>query len=143
MENAPATSELIDLLRNADEKTVRQRLDEIQGEEAALRTLLRLLTGTGPCSATHSPGGAAEMSNTLSVRDLCERYAVTEHTVLGWIRTGELRAINVGRRLGAKKPRWRVTEEALTAWEQRRTPTPPLPRAKRRKRPAEVIEFYK
>ena len=43
MENAPATSELIDLLRNADEKTVRQRLDEIQGEEAALRTLLRSL----------------------------------------------------------------------------------------------------
>ena len=54
------------------------------------------------------------MSNTLSVRDLCERYAVTEHTVLGWIRTGELRAVNVGRRLARRnhagashRSRWR------------------------------------
>ena len=52
------------------------------------------------------------MSSTLSVRDLCERYGVGEHTVLGWINRGELRAINVGRRLDAKKPRWRITQEA-------------------------------
>lgn len=83
------------------------------------------------------------MSSTLSVRDLCERYGVTVHTVLGWIRSGELRAVNVGRRLGAKKPRWRITVEALEAFEQARTATPPPPRARRRKRPAEVIEFYK
>ena len=80
---------------------------------------------------------------TLSVKDLCERYGVGEHTVLGWIRSGELRAINVGRRLDTKKPRWRVTQEALAAFEQMRTPTPPPPRAPRRKRPAGIIEFYK
>lgn len=83
------------------------------------------------------------MSSTLSVRDLCDRYGVGEHTVLGWIRSGELRAINVGRKQGAKKPRWRITEEALQAWELLRTPPPPLPRAPRRKRPEGVIEFYK
>jgi excisionase family DNA binding protein len=80
---------------------------------------------------------------TLSVRDLCERYGVSEHTVLGWIRSGELRAINVGRRLGAKKPRWRITPEALEAFEILRTQTSPPPRARRRNRPADVIEFYK
>jgi excisionase family DNA binding protein len=80
---------------------------------------------------------------TLSVRDVCERYSVSEHTVLGWIRSGELRAINVGRRLGAKKPRWRITAEALEAFEILRTPTSPPPRPKRRKRPADVIEFYR
>ena len=37
----PPTNDLIELLRNADEKTIRQRLDEIQSEEAALKTLLR------------------------------------------------------------------------------------------------------
>ena len=53
----------------------------------------------------------------LTVRDLCDRYGVTEHTVLGWIRSGELRAINVGRSLGTKKPRWRITPEALQAFD--------------------------
>jgi excisionase family DNA binding protein len=83
------------------------------------------------------------MSSTLSVRDLTERYGVSEHTVLGWIASGELRAINVGRRLATKKPRWRITQEALEAFEALRTPTPPPPRTRRRKRPADVIEFYK
>jgi hypothetical protein len=83
------------------------------------------------------------MSSTLCVRDLCERYDIGEHTVLGWIRSGELRAINVGRRPGAKKPRWRITQEALEAFELARTPTPVAPRARRRGRPAEVIQFYK
>ena len=61
------------------------------------------------------------MSSTLSVRDVCERLGVNEHTVLGWIRSGELRAVNVGRRPGGKKPRWRITQEALEAFEQLRT----------------------
>jgi excisionase family DNA binding protein len=82
------------------------------------------------------------MNSTFSVRDLCDRYGVSEHTVLGWIHSGELRAVNVGRRPGAKKPRWRIPNEALAAFEQLRTPTPPAPRTRLRKRPAEVIEFY-
>jgi excisionase family DNA binding protein len=83
------------------------------------------------------------MSSTLSVHDLTERYGVSEHTVLGWIRSGELRAVNVGRRPGGKKPRWRITQEALEAFERARTPAPPLPRARRKRQPPEVIEFYK
>lgn len=79
----------------------------------------------------------------LTVRDVCDRYGVTEHTVLGWIRSGELKAINVGRRVGARKPRWRITAEALAAFEQLRTVTPP-PRRTQRPRPGPgVIEFYK
>jgi excisionase family DNA binding protein len=83
------------------------------------------------------------MSSTFSVKDLTERYGVGEHTVLGWIRSGELRAVNVGRHQGAKKPRWRITQEALETFEMARTPTPPPPRARRRKRPLGIIEFYK
>lgn len=79
----------------------------------------------------------------LTVRDLTERYGVGEHTVLGWIRSGELRAINCGRRQGTKKPRWRITAEALSAFELIRTPSPPPPRTRRRKQQANVIEFYK
>jgi excisionase family DNA binding protein len=81
---------------------------------------------------------------TYSVRDLCERYGVGEHTVLAWIRSGELRAVNVGRSAATKKPRWRITQEALTKWEALRAPTPPLPRTRRKKRAdTGVIEFYR
>jgi hypothetical protein len=81
-------------------------------------------------------------STTQSVSDVAERYCVCDHTVLGWIKRGELRAINVGRHLNARKPRWRITEQALQEFERLRTPTPPMPRLSRRKRPAEVVEFY-
>ena len=78
----------------------------------------------------------------LTVRELCDRYGVGEHTVLGWIKSGELRAINCGRRPGSKKPRWRITAEALEAFELLRTHSPPPPRTRRRKQQADVIAFY-
>jgi hypothetical protein len=46
------------------------------------------------------PSGSERMA-TYGVKDLCERFAVGEHTVLGWIRRGELRAINVSRKPGS------------------------------------------
>jgi excisionase family DNA binding protein len=76
---------------------------------------------------------------THSVKDLCKRFGVSAHTVLVWIRAGELRALNVGRSRDSSKPRWRVTQEALEAL--RTTSLVPL-RAKRRKRPMNVIEYY-
>jgi excisionase family DNA binding protein len=79
---------------------------------------------------------------TLTVKDICERFCVSEHTVLAWINRGELRAVNVGRRPGAKRPRWRITPEALAAFELARTPSPPPPRGRRRQRPGEVVQFY-
>jgi hypothetical protein len=76
------------------------------------------------------------------VRDLCERYGVRPHTVLSWIKTGELKALNVSRRPGAKRPSWRVPPESLAAFEARRTPTPAIPRTRRRPANQGVIEFY-
>jgi fermentation-respiration switch protein FrsA (DUF1100 family) len=77
-----------------------------------------------------------------TIADLVNRYGVTEHTVLGWIRSGELKALNVGRTPGAKKPRWRITDQALTEFEALRTPSPTFPRAKMRKPPSDVVAFY-
>ncbi len=79
---------------------------------------------------------------TYSVKDVAERYHVGEHTVLTWIAGGELQAVNCGRKVGSKKPRWRITADALTAFELLRTPTPPAPRARRKKQDTSVIEFY-
>jgi excisionase family DNA binding protein len=81
-------------------------------------------------------------SRALTVRDICDRYGVNEHTVLTWIRNGELRAVNVGRKLGSQKPRWRITTEALQAFEAMRTPQPLPPRTRRRKQSDFTPNFY-
>ena len=77
-----------------------------------------------------------------SITDLTERYRVTEHTVLAWIKSGELKAINVGRSPKAKKPRWRISKGALEAFEELRSPIAPQPHTRRRsKKKNDVIMF--
>lgn len=41
MESKPDTPDIVALLRNADEQSIRQRLDELDAEAAGLKTLLR------------------------------------------------------------------------------------------------------
>ena len=80
---------------------------------------------------------------TFSIKDIQERYAVGEHTVLRWIHQGELKAYSVSRSPGGK-PKWRINAEALEAFELSRTPTPPLTVTRRRStQAAGVVEFYK
>jgi excisionase family DNA binding protein len=79
---------------------------------------------------------------TYTIRDICNRFGVHEQTVLAWIHSGELKAVNVGRAPGKKKPRWRITQEALDAFEALRAATPPAPKTRRRKKPTDVVEFY-
>lgn len=79
---------------------------------------------------------------TYSVKQVAQRYHVGEHTVLGWIEAEELAAVNVARSR-ATRPRWRITAEALQAFELLRSATPKAPTsAKRRKRTEGVIQFY-
>lgn len=81
---------------------------------------------------------------TFTIRDLCNRFLVHEQTILAWIHSGELKAINVGRAIDKKKPRWRITEEALAAFELLRTPTQPAPRTRRRrKKSSDTRQFIK
>jgi hypothetical protein len=77
----------------------------------------------------------------LTVAEVATRYGVSEYTVLAWIRSGALLAMNVARTPGAKKPRWRITQVALVEFEAARTQTPAVPRT-RRKRAGDAIKFY-
>jgi len=85
--------------------------------------------------------GGAMSDRALTVRELVQRYGVGEHTVLGWIHCGDLRAIDVSRNRGGK-PRWRITADALASFEIARTAVPPPPRTRRKKQTAGIIEFY-
>lgn len=78
----------------------------------------------------------------FTIEQVAQRYGVTQHTVLGWVRAGEMRAVNVGRRPGGRRPRWRITQAALDEFEAGRTAAAPPPRAVRRKNAGDVIAFY-
>lgn len=80
---------------------------------------------------------------TYTIRDICNRFGVHEQTVLAWVHSGELKAVNVGRAPGKKKPRWRITQEALDAFEASRAATPqPQPTRRRRKQQDDVVRTY-
>jgi excisionase family DNA binding protein len=78
---------------------------------------------------------------TYSIKDITDRFGVGEHTVYEWIRRGELRAINVAKRQGTK-PKWRITDEALRAFETSRMPSPPPERQQRKRRDDDSISYY-
>jgi excisionase family DNA binding protein len=77
-----------------------------------------------------------------TVADVAKRYRVSPDKVRAWIRKGELKAVNVAASL-LGKPQLRVTAEALTEFERRRSAAVPTPEApKRRRRRAAVIDYY-
>lgn len=56
---------------------------------------------------------------TYSTTQISKELGVKLHTVLAWIHTGELAAINVAKSLYTR-PRYRVSEEAFQAFLKRR-----------------------
>jgi transposase len=81
---------------------------------------------------------------TLSVKQLREHFGVGEGTILAWIRSGQLRAMDVARHQGGGRPKWRATESAVAAFEELRQISPtPDPVRRGRKSNDGVVEFYK
>jgi hypothetical protein len=76
----------------------------------------------------------------FTVREVAGRYRVGEGKVRGWIKRGELSAINTASPL-CGRPQLRVTPEALAEFERRRSAAPP-PRPQRRRRRPPAIDYY-
>ncbi len=78
----------------------------------------------------------------LTVADVAKRLTIGDEQVLGFIKTGKLRASNVG--LGAKRPRWRIDPADLETFLASRRNSQPAPsiRRNRRKKLSGVIEFF-
>ncbi len=69
------------------------------------------------------------------------RYGISPDKVVGWIRSGELRAVNVAT-TSTGRPRWRVSEADLADFETRRSAQPAPRTSRRRRRDPAVIEFF-
>jgi hypothetical protein len=72
---------------------------------------------------------------------VAEALAVDERRVRGWIKSGELQAIDVGPARG-KHRRWRISQEALDLFLACRSSTPPAaPIRRRRRADPQVLHF--
>ena len=69
----------------------------------------------------------------MTLDQVAERYAVPTSRVRAWIRAGELVAVDVSKKAGSRKPRYIVTETALTDFERGRSTRPAARNARRRK----------
>jgi hypothetical protein len=70
-----------------------------------------------------------------------KELAVKDATVLSWIRSGELVAINVANP-GTTRPRFRIHRSEAVAFEQRRLASPAPKIQRRRRQPEGIIEFF-
>ena len=87
-----------------------------------------------------------EKTASLAPADVARRLGVGAGKVLGWIRRGQLRAIDVASEPGpGKRHRWRVYLEDLAAFEEQRAtghlPAPPAPPTIRRKPTRSTEDF--
>ena len=82
------------------------------------------------------------MNKTVSPKQVAERYGCKSDTVLTWIHSGELRAIDVSSRKSTR-PRFRIDPDDLAAFENRRSvqARPKIQRRRRRKDPR-IIEYF-
>jgi transposase len=81
-----------------------------------------------------------DLGSGLTVRDVARRYRVGVSRVLGWIRRGEIRALN-RRDDRAGRPSYVITPEAIAAFERARSVSPPPKTVRRRKR-TDVVDFF-
>ena len=83
--------------------------------------------------------GASEIF--LTPPQVAKRYGVSEEKVIGWVRRGELRALNLAtRRTG--RPRWKIAYADLLAFESARAAVPAPPICRRRRKSSDVIEYF-
>lgn len=77
----------------------------------------------------------------LTPPELAKLWGIDTHKILGWIRAGELRAIDASTKRGGR-PRFLIDVADLAAFEAARTVQPPAPRIPRRRKDPQVIEFF-
>ena len=76
----------------------------------------------------------------LTVREVAKRYRVSPDKIRGWIKRGELAAINTATVL-CRRPRFVILPEHLAEFEKKLAAAPP-PKPRRRKKPAGLVDYF-
>ena len=86
-------------------------------------------------------GEGLQLRRAYTVPEVARRYRVSQDRVLGWIRRGELRALN-RRDNNVRRRSFVITPEALAAFERgREAAATDAPKVKRRKR-ATAVDYF-
>lgn len=72
---------------------------------------------------------------------IAQRWGASPEKVVALIKRGELRGFTLSPP-GSRRPRWLVDPEEVAAFEERRQAKSPKTPARRKRQPADVIEFY-
>ncbi len=85
---------------------------------------------------------ASSTPHFLTPPEIARRYGISVDKVLAWIRTGELRALNLAESRSGR-PRWRIDHVDLMAFESQRAAIPDKPQPRRRRsEPEGIIKFF-
>ena len=83
-----------------------------------------------------------QLQKTITPKQVAERYGCKPDTVIAWIRSGELRAIDVSSR-SSTRPRFRVDPVDLEIFENRRSvQAAPKTQRRRRRKNQSVTEYF-
>lgn len=75
----------------------------------------------------------------LKPKDIAKSLSVSPTTVIGWIRSGQLKASNLAK---AARPKYVIEKEALSEFLRMRRPEPPLTRRRRPSRFDSIQKRY-
>lgn len=84
----------------------------------------------------------SDASGWLTPPEIAARLRCRSSKVILWIRREQLRAVNLAENPDGKRPRWRVSPEALAEFLAARTNRAPVPTSRRRKRQQAVTEYF-
>jgi hypothetical protein len=125
-----------------DNRLARRGAEELAPTERAIQG--------NPVPRRPSMGHTGEWADAIPIRtwyspaEIARSRGIRVSKVLTWVRNGELEAVNCAER-PRQRPRWRVSAEALAAFDRGRSNRAalPVPRGRGRHRPpGEVTEYF-
>ena len=84
---------------------------------------------------------AASRKTKLTPPELAKLWGIDVQKVLHWIKSGELRAVNLATRRDGR-PRYAIDVADIAIFEASRAVQPPAPRMHRRRVDPSIIEFF-
>lgn len=81
----------------------------------------------------------------ISPPALAKRWGISPDKVLAFIRSGELRAVDLSTVAGTGRPRWKIDEKDIEAFEENRAAKPepePAPPRRHRRRMTPVKDYF-